>query len=607
MVKNTERETDAAGAGQSKKPTMDFVDSADQLPQQPQQQPHPHHRVNKSQKHIVGGGTGGRLHIRVPSSKGLHKHHAAPSTAKLNRRHGSLSPDRETGLATTGHHHHRRATSDLKLARDPSHTNLRRNRSQVDTGKRTKSTTSLHRSVSNPAVNKLKSSGSSRVHFNLGDDDQDEDAEDEWVDASTSASPLLSRRGSAVAAQPSAGDENPGVTSPTPRREDTVATGEQGGTQSIAHSLGRDANSHNQYLTSRILSRTSLQGAPPKMSTETVSVRPSSSRQQSPLDSSMGNGPSLSETPGTLAHTRPGSSGKAELTSRFVGHSSQESGSGIPGDSFMLAANRGGVSRAALSGLPRRQSMASLPGRLEAMNGRHDETLTDDEDVDHRPATSRTRRSGDYVVPRDMNRTQQKLNLQRASSTLEPAHPHPAVAGVGVGAGTLAAGLTYDSEERRRARMLERTGMEYLTVRRHMNPIARSIARVMQLPGVGGNRQIQQPGGRGSHPARAPESGGSRFELGPSRREGHSRDPSMVDLLDAQAARRPPTPGRASSGMTLASASSSLGTDDGVASRMHDERHGLSGASLVDGTEDAGTVALLRMMWEKRDPGASQD
>jgi hypothetical protein len=40
---------------------------------------------------------------------------------------------------------------------------------------------------------------------------------------------------------------------------------------------------------------------------------------------------------------------------------------------------------------------------------------------------------------------------------------------------------------------------------------------------------------------------------------------------------------------------------------MH-ERQGLSGASLVDGTEDAGTLALLRMMWDKNmDLSASQD
>ncbi|KXX75319.1 putative transport protein MmpL8 [Madurella mycetomatis] len=592
---------------------MNYIDAD----QPPQQLPHvPHHRV-KSQKYIVGGGTGGRLHARVPSSKGL-KHHATTSTAKLNRRHGSLSPDRGTGLAAAAHHH-RRATSDLKLARDPSstnlkkdpsHTNLRRNRSQVDAGKRTKSTTSLHRSASNPAVDKLRSSASSRVHFNLGDDDQDDDPDDEWVDASTSASPLLSRRGSAVVTQPPVDDENPRAPSPTLRREDTVADGTRNGSQNGTHSLSRDPSNHSQYLTSRILSRTSLQGAPPKMSAENVSVRPSS-RQQSPLDSSLGNGASLSGTPGAALQARPGSSGKAELTSRFVGNNSQEPGSGIPGESFMLAANRGGLSRAALNGLPRRrQSMGSLSRRLDAMDGRHDDNLTDEEDVDQVVPASRTRRGGDYVVPRDLNRTQQKLNLQRASSSLEPAHPHPGIAGVAAGAGPLIGVPTYDSEDRRIAKLLERTGMEYLTVRRHVSPVARSISRVMQLPGVDGNRQIPQPSGRGLHSARVSElGGGGRFDLGPNRREAHTRDPNMVDLMDTQATRRPPTPRRAFSAMTLASASSSPGTDDGTASRLHERQgQGLSGASLVDGTEDAGTLALLRMMWEKNmDLSASQD
>ncbi|KAK4109758.1 hypothetical protein N656DRAFT_715528 [Canariomyces notabilis] len=606
-----ETDTDAARANQSKKPTMNVLDSAvtdaDQPSQQlPQQFPHPNHRV-KSQKHLVGGGTGGRLHARVPSSKGLHKHHASTSTTKLNRKHGSVSPDRGSG---SGAHHHRRATSELKLSRDPSttnlkkdpsHTNLRGNRSQVDAGKRTKSATNLHRSASNPAVDKLRSSGSTKVHFNLGDDGQDDDdPDDEWVDASTSASPLLSRRG----------EENTQAALSTLDREQTNDRSGANGTQNGAHSPGRAASSHSQYLTTRILSRTSLQRAPPMMSTETVEVRPPSSRQQSPRDSSPGNGPSFSGTPGTVSQARPGSSGKAELTSRFKGNNSQEPGSGIPGESFMSAANRGGLSRAALNGVPkRRQSLGTLPrAGMDGMNGAREDNLTDEEDADQGVIAPRSRRNGNYVVPRDMSRTQQKLNLQRASSSLEPTHPHNGIglgpSGVPAGAGPLGGVPAYDSEERRIAKLLERTGMEYLTVRRHVSPVARSLSRVMQLPGVGGSRQIPQSRS-GTHSTRVSELGG-RFDSRPHQQDPHARDPGMVDLMDSQSSRRPLTPGRTFSALTTASASSSLGTDDG-ASRMH-ERQGLSGASLVDGTEDAGTLALLRMMWDKNmDLSASQD
>jgi hypothetical protein len=91
----------------------------------------------------------------------------------------------------------------------------------------------------------------------------------------------------------------------------------------------------------------------------------------------------------------------------------------------------------------------------------------------------------------------------------------------------------------------------------------------------------------------------------------------MADLINGNSGRRPPTPRSNGGGAfsTLQSASSSLDTDDdGIGRLQQHERltqghgHGLSGSSLLDGAEDAGTVALLRMMWEKNlDLGASQD
>ncbi|AEO64310.1 uncharacterized protein THITE_123702 [Thermothielavioides terrestris NRRL 8126] len=648
-----DRDDDALGTNQSKKPATAFVDLGDQ----PQHPPPPHqqqlHHRTKAQKHLVGGATGGRVHARIPSTKALHKHHAATSTAKLNRRHGtSLSPDQGAGQALASHHHHRRATSELKLTRDTSstnlkknasQTNLKRNRSQAEVGKRTKSATNLHRSASNPAVDRLKPFGSSRVQFNLGDeaqDDGDQD-EDEWVDASASASPLLSRRGSAVSsghnADPGADDEDSPAPSPTPHREDErspghgtqsgttngAANGKANGTQPGAHSLPR-----NQYLTSRILSRAPSHGAPPMMSTETASVGPSSSRQPSPPDSSLGQGPSPPTTTGATTQVRPGSSGNAELTSRFVGNNSQEPGSGNPNESFILAANRGGLSRAALNGkdgfdMPkRRQSLGALSQArgIDALNARqaaagndHSDGNDDDEVT---PGASRAPRNGAYVMPREMNRTQQKLNLQRASSSLEPAHPHPGIgigpAGVAVGGGPLLGVPTsYDSRDPRIGKMLERTGMEYLTVRRHLNPVARSISRVMQLPDIESSRQIPRPRSAAHHASRLSE------QFNPSQREPLTRDSSMVDLISGHAGgsggstRRPPTPRGSGSGGTfsgLHSASSSLSTDGGGgAGRMH-ERAGLSGASLVSGAEDAETMALLRMMWDKNmNLSASQD
>jgi hypothetical protein len=272
------------------------------------------------------------------------------------------------------------------------------------------------------------------------------------------------------------------------------------------------------------------------------------------------------------------------------------------------------------------------------------ENASDDEDEDERMArVSRSRRSGEYALPREMNRTQQKLNLQRASSSLEPPHPHP---GIGMGAPSVTAGTgpligvpnNYDTRDPRINKALERTGMEYLTVRRHLNPVARSIARVMQLPGLENSRRIPRPATASSahHASRLAE------QFNPNQREPITRNSSVTDLINGSGggtSRRPHTPRTNGGGngvfSTLHSASSSLGTDDennnntgrmhhherqgpghghhghghhGHHGHGHNNGHGLSGTSLVDGAEDAGTVALLRMMWEKNmDLSASQD
>ncbi|KAK3349921.1 hypothetical protein B0T25DRAFT_251800 [Lasiosphaeria hispida] len=636
-----ERESDVSDTSQSKRPALSHYDSSDQTQQLPPQHQHQQHHQAKGQKHVVGGGLGGRprLHARVPSARGLHKHHATPSATKLNRRR-SISPDEETEVPPESGH--RRATSDIKLPRDQSSSNLKKNSSQtslkqnqshVDVAKKSKSSISLKRSYSNPAVYKLKSAAS-KVHFNLGDDaddlDQEDGQDDEWVDASTSNSPLLSRRSSTATGLPTATPlpslpttDGSYSTSPLSHDLDTTKNTASNGAHS-PQSFNRNPTTHKQYLTSRILQRTPSYGAPPMMSTENVSVRLGSSRQNSP-DSGLGHDAStLSGSPRTSSQVRPGSSGNQELTSRFVGHNSQEPGSEIPVDSFLAAVHHGGISRAAVNGKietngPRRpRSMGSLAQAqvrdLEAARGIHpthdDSTLTDEEDLDNGVLAigPRTRRSRAYVGPTDTSRTQQKLNLQRASSTLEGSHPHQGIGmglgGVPVAAGPIAGGSSYDSRDPRLNKILERTGMEYLVVRRHQNPIARSIARLAQLPGADRQRPIPRPGT--AHSKRGSDLGGGRSGPSLSLREREARDPSMVTLIGGQSARRPATPRSTFSSRQVHSASSSLGTDDDI-SRIH-ERHGLSGSSLVNGEEDADTIALLRQLWDKNmDLSASQD
>ncbi|KAK0641194.1 hypothetical protein B0T16DRAFT_336339 [Cercophora newfieldiana] len=652
-----ERDSDVSGTSQSKtRPAFNRIESSDQTQQSHQQ----HHRA-KGTKHVVGG-IGSRLHARVPSSKALQKHHAAASTTKLNRRR-SLSPDHADTAGPPLTSGHRRATSDLKLSGDAptsshirknsSHTSLKRNRSQVDVGKKTKSATNLKRTLSNPAVQKLRSNGGSKVHFNLGDDqdefdpDDEENQDDEWVDASTSASPLLSRRGStATGAEQQTADDGAKTTT-TGDALDRNHLGSFGGAQSLSQSGGRALASHNQYLTSRILQRTPSHGAPPKMSVENVSALTGPSRQDSP-DSGLGHDTStLSGTPRNGNQVRPGSSGQ-ELTSRFVGNNSQEPGSEIPVDSFLAAAaHHGGISRAAANGKAEANGVRrpKSTGNLSMARGRNgnnvhglgiaaaaaaaaaaEDTLTDEEDVDGGVLSvePRSRRNRGYVVPTDMSRTQQKLNLQRASSSLETAHPHPAMGmglGVPVAAGPLVGASGYDTRDPRLSRILERTGTEYLVVRRYQNPIARSLARLAQLPGMDKIRPIPRTGTGNTtrpstaHSKRGSELGGGRPGPGLVIRE-REREPSVATLIGGQAARRPMTPRSAfasSRRLTNHSVSSSLDTDEEGRGMQHERQsqsqaHRLSGSSLVNGEDDAGTLAILRNMWDKNmDLSASQE
>jgi hypothetical protein len=650
-----EKDSDVSGTSQSKRPALNRLESSsDQTHQLASHQQH--HRA-KGTKHVVGGG-GSRLHARVPSSKALHKHHAATSTTKLNRRR-SLSPDHADTAGLPQASGHRRATSDLKLSGDgtsqshirknSSHTSLKRNRSHVEVGKKTKSATNLKRTLSNPAVQKLlrtNSGGGSKVHFNLGDDqddfEDDDNQDDEWVDASTSASPLLSRRGStATGIEQQTVDGSARTTTDDTLGRTNLAS--FSGANSLSQSGGRGLASHNQYLTSRILQRTPSHGAPPKMSVENVSALTGSSRQHSP-DSGLGHDTStLSGTPRNGTQARPGSSGQ-ELTSRFVGHNSQEPGSGLPVDSFLTAATQhGGISRAAANGKLETNGIRrpKSTGNLSQARGRNgnvhglqiaaaaaaaaveDPPLTDEEDVDGGVLSvePRTRRNKGYVVRTDMSRTQQKLNLQRASSSLETAHPHPAMSmglgGVPVAAGPLVSGSGYDTRDPRLSRLLERTGTEYLVVRRYQNPVARSLSRLAQLPGMDKIRPIPRTGtGNTTRPSTAHSKRGS--ELGGGRSgaalvmRDRDREPSVATLIGGQsAARRPMTPRSAfasSRRLTNHSVSSSLETDDDVRA-LHDRQgQGLSGSSLVNGEDDQGTLAILRNMWDKNmDLSASQE
>ncbi|KAI8628436.1 hypothetical protein F5Y19DRAFT_139501 [Xylariaceae sp. FL1651] len=557
----------SASAAQSRRPPYKRhnTGSDSQVAQVSDQQQQQNYRT-KHQKYVVGGGAG-RFQARVPSSRGLHKHHSQ-STGKLNRRAPSPSPERPPMLAQT----HRRATSDLRLTGgDSSSSNLnlkkntppsnfaaKRNRSHVEVAKRPKSTTSIKRSSSQKDVQKLKGT-KSQVHFDLGNDGNDE----EWVDASASASPYLSRRGSVVsggqspAKPPSPSDDSRPQTPQTDRLPDPRDS-----------SPSRETAQHNNYITSRLLQRTPSHGAPPKMSTETVSVLPPSG---SPTSQASHGPPSLYGTPKT---STLGASGQEELTSRFVsGFGPSSSGQGETGSYFVPT-----HAQERSEGVRRPQSLSNLHRSRQ-------DSATDDEDIS--ALAPRSRRSLHKAAPAGQSRTQQKLNLQRASSSMEPTQAGPGVGAVG--ASLLVGSTDYEHRDPRIGKLLERTGMEYLVVRRYQNPIARSIARLSHLPGANKNQRITKQNGMNGNVR-----GKDSIDLGGAGRLGLSQ--SMSDITRS----RPVTPRRSASIRTNGARSSYDGDED----RPHDR---MSGSSYMDGHDD-GVAALLRNLWDKNmDLSASQD
>ncbi|ROT42507.1 hypothetical protein SODALDRAFT_326665 [Sodiomyces alkalinus F11] len=632
----------------------------------------PHHRTkHHTQKHVVSTG---RLHGRVPSAKALYKQHGSNASRLNHRRNASPSPERYTAHdGPTQPHGHRRVQSEAKLSRDSSSANLRRNKSQVEVQKRPKSADKFKRSLSNPNLpepepepepeHKVKTSAKSQVHFDLGTDDQDEDEDededDEWVDASASASPYLSRRGSMASGQSSAkpggsasnsrpqtpGDARDDEAARTIRGEHRHRRGSQGtaisqsSPPSSTTTVDRETAQRREYLTTRLLQRTPSQGAPPMMTADTASVSqnrtPDPSRPRSALTHAGFNGFNDG-----LAAT--GSSEGCELTSHFVGASSS-----------------GGRTQ---DGPLYRTSDVSRPNsrRSDDTTRRPASSIYHDDDEGDDGTALAPRKARRAAPPAQESRIQQKLNLQRASSTIEPGQSGGggmgALGGMGMGMGmglgrmgigmgmgmgmgpggatpfVGVAGPGYDgstTRDPRVAKQLERTGMEYLSVRRYQNPVLRSLDRIAQMQEATKTQRIPTTttttttttgrNGVANPPGSAAVNGNkTTMALAPPSRPAsrpgtaHSRQVTLGTEPAAALADdrdRDPVTSRAQSIRTLHSVGGGGSSFDGETST------GLSGSSLVGGEDDEGAPAgndginaILRSLWDKNaDLSASQD
>ncbi|CZR51914.1 uncharacterized protein PAC_01791 [Phialocephala subalpina] len=472
----------------------------------------PQHGRTKTAKHVVGG----RTHARVPSSKGLHK---------LTKGHGNEGS--HTDLKKLG----KQSSSSTNLKKNSSHVSLKRNRSSVDVQKRPRSAQGHEK---RPAS----------VHFEIGDQ------EDVWEEASTgtSASPALSRsafRSAVSSGQPSAkssaNNSQPQSPphSPLPTKIPAATTNANGSNEKQNSRTSADA----KVITERLLQRNPSHHNTTKMSLTTATPAGHSPESLAKSQSSTLNG-----TPQTGSNN--------EVVSRFVG------GSGTPSENspFLHNRQRSDPPKAAVDEVKRAQSMGNLTRR------------DSDEESALAPRSRKSSQSSNYYPPQQ-SRTQQKLWLQRASSNIEPAQMAPGVAlnGIhgGYGGTSLVGGAGYDGRDPRVKLQLEKTGLEYLVVRRYQDPVGKSLKRLNQLPGAEKNRRIP--------PQRTESSGVNRYGLSQSLQSRRG-------------------------GKDKSSPANGAGSYDGQSGSLND-------AGISDrANDDDGVGAILQAMWQKSfDLSASAD
>ena len=487
----------------------------------------------KQHKHTVE--RPGKLHTRVPSYRGKQHHNAPP--AKLVSRKSYHHFDESQPAYTTSRHTHRRAHSDFKLVADAPSANLKRNRSHQDVAKRDKlrAPLALTRSRSH-AGSPADQSIPLELERSRGAGDEDGD-DDEWVDDSANASINASPYPRTPHREPPPPQKHPRVAALSPV--------ESGRTPSMSEA-DRDIAHHKEYLTSRLLRRAPSHNIPPQVSAA-MAEAPRSHRN-SP-DTTISQDSTAPATPNVVS----GGEEDEGLTSRFLTR---------PGSTF---AREG-------SFFANGPAPAIAARSLDDSTLRRPRSMTDlasDEASHHRDASAdndnERRRNRRRAPPAEISRTQQKLNLQRASSVIEPQPLNPAPSMIGSAVTLVGMPATgYDgmsARDPRLPRLMEKTGMEYRVVRRYQNPLLRSISRLENVPGWDTQRGIS--------------------------RGGHARNSSL-----------PPLPGSGTRPATPMRAQSSRGIS----------KNGLvGGEALLSGDGDGGLAAALRNLWDKPlDLSASQ-
>ena len=228
---------------------------------------------------------------------------------------------------------------------------------------------------------------------------------------------------------------------------------------------------------------------------------------------------------------------------------------------------------------------AKSTGQIASRSLRDEEEDEDDYDEPRALAPRSRQHSGHGAFnTAQSSRTQQKLNLQRASSNIEPLQPHVAPPSLtqAVNGTSLQGQNSQISEATRLAKQYEQACLEYAVVRRYRNPLGEALGRVEQIPGTKEMRekrvQIQRPQSRAE----------DRHGTGSSGKLGLSQS-----LRDD---RRPKANGKGEGRVRF-----EIGSKDDSGIGGHHDSH-----DDDDGDDDS-TDQLVRRIWESRIDNSSGD
>lgn len=514
--------------------------------------PQGQHKTSKPHKHVVG-----RTHARVPSAKGLQK----LTKAHPNDSHENLKKQGRNSSATKL----ARNSSGTSLAgkKNSSHVSLKRNRSSADVVKRPKSSGSQSQGEGKVKEEK-KATG---VHFEIGDQEGDHD-DGGWEEASSSTSPALSRSASRLSSHPSSGKPSANNSRPESPLESPKGVKQRALATDVGLERERERERERQrpatnakVITERLLQRTpSLNTTEMTMSTATATATPTTVGARTERHSPDSMGKSHTSTFNSSGNGTPKIGSKEDMVSRFV------SGSGTPSENspFLNNHQRKEHKFSGCSGgeeVKKSQSMGNLSRPSQNQDGDEDD---DDTESALAPRSRKSSTTHAYNPPQQ-SRTQQKLWLQRASSNMEAQYIDAPVNGL-----TPLVGMGYDGRQDPRIKIqLDRTGLEYLAVRRYQDPVGEALKRLSQLPGAEKNRPIVKSG----HSLKKSSDGAGAYGLSQSLREasrsGKDKDPR--------------------------SSYDGGNQSDGALSRGRDE-------------DDGGVGGILRGIWEKNyDLSASAD